>query len=331
MSNPRIISPVPSGCGAYALHKQLEKSLGSYQVTPYNPWLTLFPPALMFSGRRIDADIIHTTPDYAPFLFRYKKPLIVTIHHTMLDSFIQNYSSPLQRLHYKTDLRWFSQWSMDHASVITAVSQFSANLANESLNIRKEIRVINNGIDENYFTPAFGRRKRKGIQVLFTGNLTRRKGAQWLYPIAERLNDGIEILYTQGLRTAKTQLPEHPRLKCLGNISYQSLPDLYRQADIFLFPSVREGFGLAVAEAMACGLPAVVTNGSALPELIHHGKGGYLCPVGDVDAFAEKINQLSDSLTLRQTMGDYNRNLIEQSFTLEKMIAGYRDLFGYIV
>ncbi len=216
---------------------------------------------------------------------------------------------------------------MNHADVITAVSQFSADLAKKSLNIQKDIRVINNGIDANVFTPGFSRKEGQRIRVLFTGNLTRRKGAHWLEPIAERLNDGVEIVYTQGLRTTKTRLPEHPKLRCLGNVAYQSLPDLYRQADIFLFPSVREGFGLAVAEAMACGLPAVVTNGSALPELIHHGQGGYLCPVGDVDAFAEKINQLADSPALRLTMGAYNRNRIEQSFSLEKMIAGYRDLF----
>ncbi|HGG59604.1 MAG TPA: glycosyltransferase family 1 protein [Gammaproteobacteria bacterium] len=327
MSRLRIVSPIPSGCGAYALHKQLEQSLDGYRVAPYNPWMTLFPPALLLSGRRMAADIVHTTPDYAPFLSRRDTPLIVTIHHTMLDDFIQHYSSALQRLHYKTDLRWCSQWAMNHADVITAVSQFSADLAKKSLNIQKDIRVINNGIDANVFTPGFSRKEGQRIRVLFTGNLTRRKGAHWLEPIAERLNDGVEIVYTQGLRTTKTRLPEHPKLRCLGNVAYQSLPDLYRQADIFLFPSVREGFGLAVAEAMACGLPAVVTNGSALPELIHHGQGGYLCPVGDVDAFAEKINQLADSPALRLTMGAYNRNRIEQSFSLEKMIAGYRDLF----
>ena len=54
-------------------------------------------------------------------------------------------------------------------------------------------------------------------------------------------------------------------------------------------PTVREGLSLAVLEAMACGLPVVASACSSLPEQIDNGMGGFLCPVGDVVAFAEKI------------------------------------------
>ena len=58
------------------------------------------------------------------------------------------------------------------------------------------------------------------------------------------------------------------------------MPERYGSMDILLMPSVREGFGLSIAEAMACGLPVVATNCSAIPELIDDGKGGFLCPPG---------------------------------------------------
>jgi glycosyltransferase involved in cell wall biosynthesis len=109
------------------------------------------------------------------------------------------------------------------------------------------------------------------------------------------------------------------------------MPSVYRMHDILLSPTVREGFGLAIAEAMACGLPVVASDCSAIPELIDHGKGGFLCPVGDVAAFAEKINILADSPRLRREMGEYNRTKIEKMFTVERMVNEYKDLFEEVL
>ena len=108
---------------------------------------------------------------------------------------------------------------------------------------------------------------------------------------------------------------------------YRHMPELYRQADLLLFPTVREGFGLAAAEAMACGLPVVATDCSSIPELVVHGKSGFLCPVGDAKQFAARINELAESADLRRQMGEYNRARVEEKFTLQRMINEYRELF----
>ena len=178
----------------------------------------------------------------------------------------------------------------------------------------------------------YGKQKKEPelIKVLFSGNLTRRKGVDLLPLIAEKLDANIEILYTTGLRTKK-KLTTHPNLKNIGAVPYSYMPKVYQDADILLFPTVREGFGLAAAEAMACGLPVVASNCSAIPELIDNGKGGFLCPVGDVDAFAEKLNILSDSARLRQEMGEYNRAKVEKMFTVERMVNEYKDLFEEVL
>jgi glycosyltransferase involved in cell wall biosynthesis len=109
------------------------------------------------------------------------------------------------------------------------------------------------------------------------------------------------------------------------------MPEVYQQHDILIAPTVREGFGLAIAEAMSCGLPVVASHCSAIPELIDEGKGGFLCPVGDVKAFAEKINLLADSPKLRREMGEYNRAKVEKMFTLDRMIKEYQDLFQEVL
>ena len=189
------------------------------------------------------------------------------------------------------------------------------------------INVIHNGVDIDHFTPEFNlTRNPPEIRVFFSGNLTRRKGAHWLPEFAELLRHDIKIYYTQGLRT-RSVLPDLPNLRSIGPVSFKDMPDRYRQMDILLMPTVREGLSLAVLEAMACGLPVVASRCSSLPEQIDQGKGGFLCPVGDVKAFADKINLLAESPHLRREMGEYNRAKVEKLFTLDRMVNKYRELF----
>ena len=319
-----IASPMASGNGAYVVHKLLERSLPGYRVRGYDPRWTFCPPLLRrFADPR--AALVHTTPDYAVFLRRPGVPLIVTFHNFVLDEFMRRYSSPAQRLHYRFDLRWWTQAALREARVVTAVSRFTAGMVRQELGYPREVRVIYNGIDTEAFAPR-ARGDDGLVKVLFSGNLTRRKGADLLPRIAERAAANVRILYTLGLRT-RGRLPEHPRLQCVGPVPYEAMPDLYREADVLLYPSVREGFGLSVAEAMATGLPVVATDCSSLPELVTPGKGGYLCPLGAADAFAEAINRLAASASQRREMGEFNRARAERDFSLPRMVAEYAALF----
>lgn len=330
MSEERgISSPIPTGSGAYVLHKILEANLPNYRVRGYDPRFTLFPPCLPFIGRTTKAALVHTTPDYAVFFVKRSTPLVVTVHHLVLDQFMQSFSSPAQRLHYRTDLRWFTKASIHMADCVTSVSRFTANMVRQELEYRRQIRIIYNGIDTKNFKPAQLENQR-GIRVLFTGNPTRRKGFQWLPAIARRLRRGIVIDYTTGLRAIPARTSE-TNLNGLGHIPSEEMPALYQAHDILLSPTVREGFGLSIAEAMACGLPVVASDCSSIPELIDHGKGGFLCPIGDVGAFAEKINLLADSPKLRQEMGKYNRAKVEKHFTVERMVREYKELFEEVL
>jgi glycosyltransferase involved in cell wall biosynthesis len=326
-----IISPLATGNGAYILHKTLESQLSDYKVIPYHPYRTLFPPLLYSLGRRNAAQLIHTSPDYGVFHLRNNIPMVVTFHNYVLDRDFHIHSSALQNIHYRTDLRLFTRLSVNYAAMATAVSQFTAQIARQDLNLKQDIRVIYNGINTKEFFPLrYNNSGTKVIKVLFSGNLTARKGAHWLVPIANKLSSGIEILYTRGLQS-KNSLPDHPKLRCLDSVSHHEMPAIYQYADILLFPTVREGFSLAGLEAMACGLPVVATNCSSLPEMVDDGKGGFLCKLGDVDAFAEKINLLAENALLRREMGEYNRAKVERFFTLERMAKDYADVFEEVL
>ncbi len=90
------------------------------------------------------------------------------------------------------------------------------------------------------------------------------------------------------------------RVVCIGWIPEADKPSLYSAAELFVFPSQYEGFGLPVLEALSCGTPAVSTDGGSLPEIL--GPGGLLAPVGDVDALVEAMRSILHSANLRETL-----------------------------
>lgn len=328
----KLLSPMPTGNGAFVLHQQLASRIAGYRLRPYSPWWTLFPPALAaFSSRR--ADLLHVSADYGLFFKRPGVPLIATLHNYVCDSFMRPYSSRLQYLHYRTDLKLFTRATLAMADQVVAISRFMIERVRDDLGLDVPMRLIYNGVDEQLFTPASGIGRHNGgvVRVLFCGNLSRRKRADLLVPLANALDDGFEIFYTAGLAGAgalqQAPRPGAAQLTNLGQVAHDAMPEVYRSMDLLFMPSVREGFGLCVAEAMACGLPVVAANASALPELIHAGEGGHLCPIDDVDAFAGAIRAIAASPTQARQMGAYNRSVVEQRFTLDRMVAEYRALF----
>lgn len=330
-----IHSPMPTGNGACVLHAQLAARIAGYQLQPYSPWWTLLPPALpLFSTGK--ADLVHASADYGLFFKRHGVPLVVTLHNYVCDSFMRPYSTALQYLHYRSDLRWFTRRTLAVADCVVAISQFTRDRVSEDLGVNMPMRLIYNGVDERRFAPSVGRRHAKGpFRVLFSGNLTRRKRAHLLPRLAAALGQGFEIHFTAGL-AGNSSFGERPsngaaRLVNLGSLPHTEMPAVYRSVDALFMPSVREGFGLCVAEAMACGLPVVACRESALPELVEHGQGGMLCPVDDVECYANAMRELADDRRAAERMGDFNRERVERQFTLARMIREYRELFETVL
>ncbi|WXG54157.1 MAG: glycosyltransferase family 4 protein [Candidatus Sedimenticola sp. (ex Thyasira tokunagai)] len=309
------------------MHKLLESHLDDYSVCDYHPVRTYFPPLLWQCCREGNPSLIHTTPDHGLFFLRHNAPMVLTFHNYVLDWSMQNYGSLLQRLHWRTDLRWLTRKALDRADKVTAVSDFTASLVHSDLGFKGDIQVIPNGVDTSIFFPGLDRSDDGVVRVLFSGNPTARKGAQWLKGIAGLLQSGIEIWCTGGLRGA-TEDTAGQRIRYLGPISYMDMPAVYREADMLLLPTVREGHSLAVLEAMASGLPVVASRCSSLPEQVIEGEGGCLVDVGDVQQYAAAIHNLAEDQEARDAMGAFNRRRTEQVFPLQRMISTYRELFS---
>lgn len=116
-------------------------------------------------------------------------------------------------------------------------------------------------------------------------------------------------------------------------LGWQDRPDdLYETFDIFLFPSLWEGFGLVLLEAMSHRLPVVTTNASAMSEIVIEEETGFLVPPADPDALAERLIQLLTNSALSHQMGEAGRNRVETVFTIEKMVqetlAIYHNVIG---
>ena len=96
-------------------------------------------------------------------------------------------------------------------------------------------------------------------------------------------------------------------------LGYQNdIPKLMYAADVFCFPSHREGLGLAAIEAMACGLPLITSNVHGINDYSENGVTGYKCASTDVEGFAKAIEKSAQSKEERERIGEYNRTLAKK-------------------
>jgi glycosyltransferase involved in cell wall biosynthesis len=150
------------------------------------------------------------------------------------------------------------------ARKVITVSPFSRNELDELLGVEAE--VVYGGVDAR-FTPDAEPAKRERPYVLCVASHTARKNLKALVPAAQALaQDGIDLLVAGGHRPQFAAESGLDALQLLGHVPDEALPGLYRGAEAFVLPSLYEGFGLPVLEAMASGTPVVAADTTALPD-----------------------------------------------------------------
>ena len=146
-------------------------------------------------------------------------------------------------------------------------------------------------------------------RILCVGAVGVRKGAETLIRAVDKLRGAAELhlvgVVEDGFRALLDRLPlEHVVL--VGAVPHHALVETYRGADIFCLPSVEEGFGMVVLEAMASGLPVVVSDQVGARDAIS-GEAGIVVPVADVDALAEALRAIVEDPQKRREMGERAR------------------------
>jgi glycosyltransferase involved in cell wall biosynthesis len=305
----------------------LKKKSISAQIYNTYPWSVLVPAVTMKMMGAQDYDIIHGNT-WNGLLCEKNIPFMVTEHHVIHDPTFLSYKTKQQILFHKFIFR-NEKLSLNRADRVTCVSNYTQKKLEQVFGL-SDSRVIYNGIDTQLFRPLHQVQEKSDVfskkTILFyVGNLSNRKGADLLIPIMKELDEGYHLFTTTGLRGFRNLRGVH--IKNLGKITLQHLIRAYNFCDIFLFPSRLEGFGLSVAEAMSCGKPVVTTDCSSLPELVVDGKGGYLCPMNDVQAFADAIRHLAEDENISARMGKFNRQRVLDMFTIDKMTREYIHLY----
>jgi glycosyltransferase involved in cell wall biosynthesis len=211
------------------------------------------------------------------------------------------------------DLRWRVYYQkLKRSDRIIAISSSAKRDAMELLNIPEErIRVIYHGVDHAHFKPSTSCRPYAKYGPYFVnigGRSDNKNQARILEAFAQLARDYPEVqLYFAGpwldsdlawLRTSCAKLGLGERVKHLGYVPYEDLPSLYGNALAFVFPSLEEGFGLPVLEAMASGAPVITSNRSSLPEVA--GEAALLVDPHSASALAEAMRLLLDQPEERQ-------------------------------
>ncbi|MDE2236196.1 MAG: glycosyltransferase family 4 protein [Gammaproteobacteria bacterium] len=321
-----IIAPVVKASGAIIVHRALEQHVAGYQVEALSPYWGLCPPLLSMRGRTSCA-ITHSTPELGPWHVHPDSDLVATFHGYYLDEEFINGSSWSRRIFYRYILSAAIKAALKRARYITAVSKFTADLVRQHHDVQNRLVLIPNGVDASLFKPA-QKIHADTINILFAGNPTRNKGAGHLAALSQELPEGVVLQYTSGMRKSSVIDPgRSQKLVSMPPRNHEDMPKLYQQADILFFPTRREGMSLVVLEAMACGLPVVASRCASLPELVDHGKGGFLFEMDNRRQMLGFLSQLIRDSSMRAEMGAYNREKILADYTLQKTVHGYKQVF----
>ena len=306
-----FVSPGPDHC----LNESDNMHIVELRCPSYPLWEQV---ALPRAVARVRPDLLHCTSNTAPV--KCPVPLVLTLHDIIFLEKRQSSSRSLYQemgWHYR---RLVVPRILSECRKIITVSNFECNRIREALNLPKDrLTAVYNGYSPHFRQmPPAPEIVHKYIPsddyLFFLGNTDPKKNtprvlkAYGLYLrqskhkrpllIADLKEEAIEgILSAEGIKEVK------PYLSFPGYIPNADLAALYNGAFAFLYPSLRESFGIPMLESMACGTPVIAGNTSAMPEIA--GEGALLADPLDENDIARKILLLEEDDTFYQQQVDY--------------------------
>ncbi len=324
-------------CEYYLLHSEetpLERKITSQGARIHVPLsASVYSPlhiwALQNHLRKFKYDVVHVHLFPAQLwaacgarLARTTTPLVTTEHST----------------HARRRTRWYrgiDRWMYGQYQGIASVSPATTvNLAAWLPEVLGKVVVCPNGIDVDAIASA----QTSGKQALLSvsestpvlacvGSLETAKGHETLLRAVSLVPDVVVGLVGDGslwaqLHTLAEELGIESRVRFLGK--RMDVPQILKAVDVYVQPSLWEGFGIAALEAMAAGKPVVASNVPGLAEMV--GDAGILFPVGNVDQLARSIATLLGDANLRQRLGEEAQQR-SRMFSLDKTIDCYERLY----
>jgi N-acetyl-alpha-D-glucosaminyl L-malate synthase BshA len=232
-----------------------------------------------------------------------------------------------------------TRFSINESTVVTAVSVYLKAKTESVFQPTRPIHRVHNFADLDLFhRPAFGCHRTNFARpeqpiYIHISNFRPVKRIGDVIHIFARVRkevDAVLVMVGEGpmLREAKElaeQLGIQKHVRYLGK--QLDIVSILGCADVLLFPSDTESFGLAPLEAMACEVPVVATKTGGIPEVVTHGVTGYLAEVGDVAAMARHAIELGQNRDLRLKMGKAGRQAAISNFHPDRIIPQYEALY----
>ena len=230
--------------------------------------------------------------------------------------------------------------SLRLADAICSNCGWNSDWAAKRYGLRRErIPTIHAGVDTDLFSPRQDVLKEERPTIVFVGRITKEKGCDLLVKAACKLAVEYADLqlwligrvladsFQEELRETARAFPN--LLRFCGHIERQDLPAYLGRAHVFGFAPVFEtGPSNACLEAMACGLPIIITRVGGMPEMVMHEETGFVIPPGDLEALVVALRRLISDEALRANMGkrarDYTVNTYDRHKCLRRMEAFYK-------
>jgi glycosyltransferase involved in cell wall biosynthesis len=209
-----------------------------------------------------------------------------------------------------------------------------AHRSHAEFGLEEKTVVVAPGVDTEFFSPRSVPKVDSVFRACFVGRVELAKGVGYLLQAWNRLAlPHAELLLVGEIKpemNALLRMYADSTVRLTGSVTPTRLVDLYRDSDVFVFPSVNEGLAQVLFEAMSSGLPVVASDHSGADDVVTEGKDGFIFPVHDVERLAEAILWCYQHRNETQAMGRAARTKVESQFTLEhynqRQIALYRSL-----
>tara|TARA_Y200000002_G_C22685533_1_gene665829 strand:- start:2447 stop:3580 length:1134 start_codon:yes stop_codon:yes gene_type:complete len=232
------------------------------------------------------------------------------------------------------------QFSINHSEYVTAVSQSLKDDTERLFEITSDIKVIPNFIDLQKIkfrdVPCEKIQIAAENELIIThiSNFRPLKRILDILKIFKIIKDGLNVkLLMVGDGPEKERAIHYCKVNQLEKDvlfvgKSNEIDNILCFSDLFLLPSEKESFGLAALEAMAHGVPVVCSDIGGLPEVIENGISGFLCPVGDINVMAEKVNYLlSDKERLKLFKSQAYQS--SKKFDIKKIISKYESVYNH--
>ncbi len=270
---------------------------------------------------------------------KFKCPLVLRLHGS--DTYFCN----LENRKQKKKNFWFEKTALSHADHLLSVSDFTAEKTKQIFNLNRNITVIPNSVDLDYFHPA--RDTKPSETLLYFGSIIRKKGVLELaeiFNLVSEENKSVKLILAgkdvKDIRTGRSTLDifmeklstkASKNIDWLGNLPYNKVKNLISKAGIVVLPSFAEALPMTWLEAMAMEKPLVTSNIGWANELIIDGKTGFTVDPKDHRLYANRILQLLDDHDLARNMGKAARKQIEDKFSNRVVINQNFNFYSEII